>query len=135
MIIQTKFDPGETVYGLYSLDKWITETCNICSGSGIISSNRESFTCPKCLNEGEVGVSSYKEWFATKSNMRISHIRLSRYENQSTYFFDHTLYYVYDSPDCLMKTHFPEGDLFSSYEEAMQEAVERNKKTNPSNTN
>ena len=127
MEIKTKFDPGDTVYGLYSVDRWITETCNFCKGEGYISSNRESFACPKCLKEGEVGVSSYKEWFATKSHMRISHIRLSRYEHQSTYFFDHTLYYVYDSPDCQMKTHFSETDLFSSYEEAMNEVVERNK--------
>ena len=127
MEIKTKFDPGDTVYGLYSVDRWITETCNFCNGEGFISSNRESFACPKCLKEGEVGTSSYKEWFATKSPMRISHIRLSRYENQSTYFFDHTLYYVYDSPDCQMKTHFPESDLFSSYEEACNAVVERNK--------
>ena len=127
MIIQTKFDPGDYVYGLYSVDRWITETCNFCKGEGYISSNHESFTCPKCLKEGNIATTRYSEWYVTVTPMRVSHIRLSRFEHQSTYFFDHTLYYVYDSPDCQMKTHFSEGDLFSSYEEAMQEAAERNK--------
>lgn len=59
MIINTKFNIGDTVYFIVADDVNIAEKCAECDGAGVIKGKLREHQCSQCLGEGEIATEKF----------------------------------------------------------------------------
>lgn len=123
MVIESKFNVGDTVYVCKNNSTKDLETCKICDGKGEITIKNESFCCPKC-HGGKFTYSKKVKKF-TPEKMIIKKVIVSVTEN-------HGNTQIYEKYDC----ETPSGKnrsvalyrniMFASIEEAEARCKELN---------
>lgn len=118
MILQSKFDIGQTVYHIWRIRNRVFIPCGFCGQTGEISgANGESAYCPICY--GKTGKYDYEEeaWSIVES-FEIENVRIDHTNSKTK------IEYMQTSEGA--GTLCQESDLFATHEEAKAECVKRN---------
>lgn len=121
MIIDTKFDIGQYVYGIFSRRVSTTFPCHICDQKGSIQIKDVKFKCPNCMGATVIQNISSFEWVSQLGGTIVSVTAASSSDGIGIF------YEIYDH-ESEGEYNLSQDDCFAKYDEALMEAAERNEK-------
>jgi len=130
MNITTKFNLGQTVYPIISLNAYRFQNCKYCDGIGEIPLKGENISCPKCYGrKGEqVYLDNAKVWIVDTVHYGIiGKIDIELYAEQYLKNHENTFRYMLSSTGVGSGTLHDESRLFENKELAQMECDILNK--------
>lgn len=129
MEIKTKFNHGQRVQAIISGQEEYDEECPICEGKGEYIFKETVIECRNsgCYGNGFITKSKKEQWFVPKDsyyNFVIQKIGIELYNSANKKYSDEKSWIYYMS--ARSGTMFDENNLFSSYEDALEECNKRN---------
>lgn len=128
MIIQTKFNIGQHVCSVSTRREQNYVPCKYCEGLGKIGLKGDIFTCPKCYGrKGDIVYTGKEEFYISHEDATIGQVEVAVFNQfpESKVTSSRIVYMLYET-GVGSGTLWPENDLFSTKEEALDYCKERN---------